>query len=130
MNLAYNILNSLGNGFGEGGMAKVDLRGITEMPTKFELYQNYPNPFNPSTFIKYSLPEISNVKLEIYNIMGQKVITLVDGILPAGYHHASWNGKSDKQTEIASGIYICILKAESVEGGKTFTDMRKMVLVK
>ncbi|MBX2977283.1 MAG: hypothetical protein KF721_14230 [Ignavibacteriaceae bacterium] len=58
-----------------------------QLPTKFELFQNYPNPFNPSTTIKFGLPKDSQVSLEIFNILGEKVATLIDKEMPAGYHN-------------------------------------------
>ena len=130
MNLAYNILNSLGNGFGEGGMAKVDLRGITEMPTKFALSQNYPNPFNPTTVIRYDLPYQSEVDLTVYNLLGQKVATLVNETQPAGYHHVNWNVRNSARAELTSGIYFYRLSAKNIATGQTFVENRKMVLVK
>jgi len=91
----------------------------TTLPTEFALDQNYPNPFNPTTEINFSLPSASDVKLEVYNIMGQRVVTLVDGFFGAGQHSAVWDASS-----IASGIYFYRLTANE------FVETKKMMLLK
>ncbi len=93
-------------------------------PSRYELYQNYPNPFNPITVIEYSLPEAGQVKIEIYNLAGQKVRTLVDSYLEAGRYKIYWDGTDDSGMRVSSGIYIYRL----VAGGSIVT--RKMVLLK
>ena len=90
-----------------------------KIPLSFALEQNYPNPFNPTTTIRYSLPEKSFVRLEIYNIAGQKIATLVDGEKNAGYYETKFDANN-----FASGIYFYVLRA-----GK-FTERKKMVLMK
>ncbi|MCF6237639.1 MAG: carboxypeptidase regulatory-like domain-containing protein [Candidatus Marinimicrobia bacterium] len=94
------------------------------LPSAFGLSQNYPNPFNPSTSIEFALPEASNVSLEIYNILGQKVRTLVNGYLPAGYINTSWDGLGENGRELSSGTYIYRLKTADMSFSK------KMVLMK
>jgi len=91
----------------------------SSMPKEYCLEQNRPNPFNPITEIRFSLPEPSEVSLEIFNIMGQKVKTLVEGHLDAGFHSYSWDA-----TGYSSGIYFTRLKAN------VFTDTKKMILLK
>ena len=89
------------------------------LPQSFELSQNYPNPFNPSTNISFALPTKSNVRLEIFNLLGQKVANLVQGEMEAGYHEIAWNaGKTP------SGVYFYRL----ISGDKSLT--RKMMLLK
>ena len=94
---------------------EVDLGGVK----KFELSQNYPNPFNPTTTIKFSLPEAANVKLTLFNILGQEVKTLVNESKESGVHTINFNA-----SELNSGIYIYKLESGS------FTQTRKMTLVK
>jgi hypothetical protein len=94
------------------------------VPEEYALYQNFPNPFNPSTTFRFDIPEDSRVKLEIYNILGQKVFTLLNADMEAGYHKATWNGMDATGRKMASGIYIYKLKAG------TFTKTRKMILLK
>ncbi|KAA3631404.1 MAG: T9SS C-terminal target domain-containing protein [Calditrichaeota bacterium] len=89
------------------------------LPEKIQLYQNYPNPFNPETEISYSLNSKSEVTLVVYNILGQKVQTLVDRTQPAGNYSIQWNGKG-----CASGVYFYQLTVDD------FVDEKKMILLK
>ena len=89
----------------------------------FDLRQNYPNPFNPETEIEYALPKDSEVKLIIYNLLGQRVQTLVESKQVAGFHRVRWDGRDYSGKEVTSGIYFYQLKA----GNFIFT--RKMVLL-
>jgi hypothetical protein len=104
----------------------VELAGKQEqvLPTEFTLSQNYPNPFNPTTTISYALPADAFVKLTVYNILGQKVKTLVDEHQTAGYRQVIWDGKSDRGQEVSSGIYFYQIQAGS------FTKTAKMSLLK
>jgi hypothetical protein len=99
---------------------------VEEQNFSYAISQNYPNPFNPSTVIRYGLPVMSFVTLRIYNILGQSVRTLQDGIETAGYKNLEWNAGS-----LASGIYFYRLDATSVsDPTKTFMQTRKMILLK
>lgn len=89
------------------------------LPREFILHQNYPNPFNPSTKIKFALPEKANVKLSIYNLLGEKVAELVNGELTAGYHEVEFLAKA-----IPSGVYFYELHAGA------FREVKKMILLK
>lgn len=93
-------------------------------PEKFELFPNYPNPFNPSTTITYRLPEQMRVTVEVYNILGRKVVTLADGIQPAGSQTLRWEA-----SRMASGIYLYRVVAEA-ENGKKLIQNKKMMLIK
>jgi hypothetical protein len=90
-----------------------------DTPRKFVLHQNYPNPFNPSTKIKFDLPKPETVKIEIYNIIGQKIETLLNKSMPAGYHDVEFNGQN-----LSSGIYMYKIEA----GG--WKDVKEMVLLR
>ncbi len=96
----------------------------SELPRQFALAQNFPNPFNPETVIQYQLPKASAVKLEIYNISGARVRTLVDDRQLAGYYTLSWNGRDDYGIPVASGIYFCNLRTQE------FAQQRKLVLIR
>jgi N-acetylmuramoyl-L-alanine amidase len=76
------------------------------IPDKFTLYQNYPNPFNPSTTISFTLAQPSNTRLEIFNIRGEKVRTLVNNYCSAGYRSAVWDGADDAGILVPSGVYM------------------------
>lgn len=90
-----------------------DILTITfELPNNFALEQNYPNPFNPETVIPFQLPVDTKVTVEIFNVLGQKVKTLVNGELEAGYHAPVWNGSNDQNTKVASGMYFVVMHAQ------------------
>ena len=96
----------------------------TIIPIMNKLNSNFPNPFNPTTTISFSLKETGNVKIEIFNIRGQKVKTLINGLLPAKNHQIVWNGKDDKGKSVSSGIYFYKMKSAN------YTASRKMILMK
>jgi len=102
------------------------------IPTEFRLYQNYPNPFNPETWIQYDLPQATHVRVEIFNILGEKVKTLVDEKKPAGAYKIIWNGQTDNGKAAASGVYIYRLQAggSSANSGQNFLQTRKMVFLR
>ncbi|KPJ64412.1 hypothetical protein AMJ44_12865, partial [candidate division WOR-1 bacterium DG_54_3] len=95
-----------------------------ETPRFFELFQSFPNPFNNHTVIKYSLSKATDVSLVIYNILGQKVRTLVRKEKQSGLVTVIWDGKDDSGRNLSSGIYFYRLQA-----GK-FAQTKRMVLLK
>ena len=103
--------------------------GSNGVMTEFSV-GNYPNPFNPSTTIAFSLVTNSTVKLDIYDVMGRKVRSLVDGNKSAGYYSVVWNGKDESGRQIASGMYLYRFTASPVTGEKAFTQSGKLVLTK
>ena len=110
----------------------VDDRTTTRdnIPSSVFLAQNYPNPFNNSTIIEFGLPAQSQVRLEIFNVLGQRVALIADDIYPSGTVKSIWDGRSSSGSELASGIYICRLQTTSImDGGDNFL-MRKMLFVK
>ena len=94
------------------------------LPNEFSLSQNYPNPFNPKTIIEFSLPQKSNVKLTVYNVLGQRMNVLVDKVLSAGKYTVTWDGTDYNGLSVASGIYFYRLETDG------FLTSRKMVLLK
>ena len=82
-----------------------------EVPEAFSLEQNYPNPFNSSTVIPFSLPRAGDVTVEVFNLAGQKVATLVDGFREAGSYSLSWDGRGEDGRSLASGVYLYRLRA-------------------
>ncbi|MBC8204267.1 T9SS type A sorting domain-containing protein [bacterium] len=97
---------------------------------EYALHQNYPNPFNPTTTIKYELPEMSEIKLTIYNIQGQEVLVLQEGLKQAGYHKIVWNGISADGVPVTSGLYFCKFTAKGQISGKNYNRISKMLLIK
>ena len=85
---------------------------------------NYPNPFNPDTEIRFSLARDSEVKLSVFNVLGQKVKTLIQGSFPAGTHSVRWNGTDESGRQVASGIYLYKIVTGDV------VESRKMILMK
>lgn len=94
------------------------------LPTVYALDQNYPNPFNPTTTIHYQLPQATEIKLEIFNLRGQRVATLVDRRQAAGYYAVIWDGKDDLGHPVTSGVYIFRLES------REFIKVRKLVLIR
>jgi len=92
---------------------------VGNVPEKFQLKQNYPNPFNPSTIIRFSLPQSEQVSINVYNTIGQKIETLVNRQMTAGFHSVTFNAEG-----LPSGVYIYRLKAGE------YSESRKMLLVK
>jgi len=104
-----------------------DVRGTTveAIPEGFSLRQNYPNPFNPVTKIQFALPLRSKVTLRVYNLLGEAVLTLIDGDMPAGIHTFVFDGE-----QLSSGIYFYRLQATNAQNVSTFTQTRKLMLLK
>jgi hypothetical protein len=94
------------------------------LPAEFALRQNYPNPFNPSTNIEYQLPQPAQVRLVVYNALGQFVKQLVNRQQPAGFHTVVWDGRDKHGNHVPSGVYHY-----RIEAGE-FMMTRKMVLAK
>ncbi len=100
------------------------------LPDHFELAQNFPNPFNPTTMIRYALPQAGKVRLEVFNILGKKIRTLVRGYQTAGSYEVGWDGKDNTGFSVSNGIYIYQIIVSSDNSGINFRKQRKMVLIK
>ena len=107
----------------EGYFALADARLADARPQGFALLQNYPNPFNPSTIIPYQLPAPAHVRLDIFNVLGQHVATLVDREQPTGQHTATWHGTDSAGRAVAAGLYFYRIR------GIGPRETRRMVLV-
>jgi hypothetical protein len=117
------------NSFGESIIADINIisnvfKSDSNVPVKFALSQNYPNPFNPTTNIQFNIAKSENVKLVVFNILGQKIATLVNGEMKAGTYTATWNGKDEFGNSVASGIYFYRFESQS------FNSTKKMILMK
>ena len=98
---------------------------VSFIPEEFYVSQNYPNPFNPVTTIEYSLPSESNVRLSIYNSVGQEIAKLVSSLQQRGTYKIAWDAR-----RFASGIYFYSFEAEELNGQKSVREMKKIVLIK
>ena len=107
--------------FASGTVTASDMLAV---PEEYQLSQNYPNPFNPSTTISFSLPVEGNVVLNIYDITGRLVATLVNDNMSSGHHSVTWDGIDMIGENVSAGLYIYSLQAEGV------ALTRKMVLMK
>lgn len=96
----------------------------TVMPLMYTMEQNYPNPFNPTTDITYAIPVSNHVSIDIFNMMGQKIKTLVDRHMSAGTYQAKWDGTDDTGRSVVSGTYLYKMSSSH------FNSVKKMVLVK
>ncbi len=98
---------------------------VMGIPGDIQLLQNYPNPFNPTTTIPYRLPVRSRVQLDVFDVYGQHVASIVNGEREPGYYQATWTGR------VSSGTYLCRLVVEPLEGGgSTYREVKKMLLVR
>jgi hypothetical protein len=97
---------------------------ITMAPSDFQLKQNYPNPFNPETIIEYQVPANGLVELNIYNVLGQKVRTLVNDVKAPGTYQVLWDGRDDRGNRLATGMYVYQLR------GKNAMITKRMIMVK
>lgn len=118
--LIYLIIH----GYNEQAPMEVDDQDQETLPRYFSLSQNYPNPFNPITTIEYSVPRRSNVKIEVLNMLGQKVRTLKDEIESPGTYKITWDGRSESGDAVSSGVYL--YRFQTDENVQT----RKMLLLK
>jgi carboxypeptidase family protein/type IX secretion system substrate protein len=116
---------------GESGPSNVIVVEVEEddaddpvIPVVTELTGNYPNPFNPSTTISFAISEAGQVNVEIYNIRGEKVKTLIDGFMEANFYTEEWDGSDDNLNSVSSGVYFYKMKA-----GR-YTSTKKMILMK
>jgi len=100
-------------------LSKQNLNYVSNLPTEYYLSQNFPNPFNPTTQISYSLKNKGFVQLEVYNVLGQKVVELVNSVQNKGIHNVTFNG-----SHLSSGIYFYKIQSNG------FTDVKKMLIIK
>jgi len=105
-------------------------KGTGVIPDKFALQPNYPNPFNPSTTLRIDLPSSARVEVTVYNMLGQRIRQLVRSTLAQGSHEVSWDGQDDRGQVVPSGIYLVNFVAEVNKVGGSFSQTRKVVLVK
>jgi hypothetical protein len=103
----------------DGSFEYSDVVEVEVVPDQFELSQNYPNPFNPSTTIRFSLPQAAQIKINLYNMLGEQVASIAEGMYESGYHKVTFNASN-----LPSGTYIYRLESSD------FVQVKKMVLIK
>ena len=111
-------------GVGVFSSGTLEVTDMLAVPEEYYLTQNYPNPFNPTTTISFSVPSEGHVQINVYDITGRLITTLVDRNFSEGYHNVVWDGKDISGLDVSAGLYIYNLQAE----GMSLT--RKMVLMK
>jgi len=111
------------NGGGQGGMPKAASQKVEIIPENFALLKTFPNPFNATVNVPFAMPVDNKVNIAIFNIKGQKIITLADKEYQAGFHNLTWNSNS-KEGFASSGIYFVVMKSSE------FIDTQKILLIK
>ncbi|MGE5398783.1 MAG: choice-of-anchor V domain-containing protein [Ignavibacteriales bacterium] len=111
--------------FTVGVQTATDVEDKSKSPDIYSLEQNFPNPFNPSSLIRFSLAKESNVKLAVFNSIGEKVKDLVNGVLQTGNHEINFSG-----INLSSGIYFYKIDAVALDGSESFRSVKKMLLMK
>ncbi len=132
---SQNSVHFLFTGFWQSGaplFTSTDEAEAANIPGAFKLYQNYPNPFNPQTMISYDAAQRSEIIIEIFNLMGQRVRLLVEENQDAGSKSITWDGRDDLGRPLGAGVYICRLTAVKSDGSDSanFQQQIKMLLVK
>jgi len=108
----------------------IEEQPISAIPARFSLEQNTPNPFKSNTEIRFALPQPGQVELGVYNVAGQKVISLASGSYPAGYHNIQWNGKDDQGRALSNGVYFYRLEARGQNGQQHLNQIKRLIIVK
>ena len=97
---------------------------ILQLPHNFLVHQNHPNPFNPITTLRYDIPQVINVNITIYDMMGRQIKTLTNGIQSPGYKSVQWNATNNQGGSVSAGVYLYKIQAGD------FVDTKKMILLK
>lgn len=132
LHLAENIDDvELANVHFNGDKTSAIVAETVVLPTAFAMASNYPNPFNPETTIRFEVPHESTVRLEVFDIIGQRIAVLADGPHRAGFYRALWQGRDDKGRSVGSGVYFYRLQAEPLNASENrFVETRRMLLLK
>ena len=102
----------------------VSNEGEVNLPTEFALYENYPNPFNPVTTIRFDVPEISDVSVTVFNVLGKEINSYNLNTMSPGTHQIKWRGIDNTGKPVSSGVYFYTIKAGD------FFSTKKMMLLK
>jgi hypothetical protein len=124
----YSLTKAVNNNICVTCQTQVGVEKENSIPKTIKLYQNYPNPFNPETKINFDIPETGVVKLKVFTITGQEIITLIDEKKPAGSYSVIWNGKDKNNLKLSSGVYF--YKLTFSNNNNQTTSMKKMIFTK
>jgi len=116
--------HTLQAGFWAQAWPSIPASAMAPVAYRDELFQNYPNPFNPTTTVEYSVGQTGLAEIVIYNVLGQRVKTLLREHKPPGRYQAQWDGRGDSGSQVASGVYFCRLTVGS------YSAVKKLVLLK
>ena len=119
-----------GMGFATRRNLEFKIENIAVIPELYALKQNYPNPFNFTTVIEYSLPENSEVKITIYNMIGQEIAVVLDGLESAGFQKVIWEGKNNAGVSLVSGLYFIKMEAEGLNSGEKYSSIKKILYIR
>ena len=118
---AFGLSNSFELDTREGTTTAIEVE--QSLPDRFEVYQNYPNPFNPSTTIRFAVPKSEEVVINIYDITGNYIQTLVNSFFSAGTYEVQWDGRNISGYQVSAGIYFYRVKS-----GKSVVGKKMMLL--
>ena len=123
--LSFDKISLVNAGFIKENLETGSVTDVTEnAPVAFALGQNYPNPFNPSTAIQFTIPEAGKVNLEVYDLLGRHVRTVVSGIIASGQHTALWDAKDDNGRFVSAGMYIYTIRSGNFHASKKMLFMK------
>ena len=120
----YSIASECGEALAKFASRDGDSIREAILPEDFALLQNYPNPFNAETKIYFQVPDISQVRLRIFNMIGQEIVVLLEVEIEPGIHQVSWNGKNTVGSDVPSGVYMVSMEAEN------YNDIMKVMLIR
>ena len=106
---------------------EIAVNSLNQEASNFNLCQNYPNPFNAATTFKYTIPQKSHIRIDIWNVLGQHVITLADAPMSAGKYSINWTGVNYLGEKVSSGIYFVVFNAKSKTS--EYVTTRKLLLI-
>ena len=126
----YYIVSAVDENENEGNYSEVvnvslmSMVNTSGLPDSYALHQNYPNPFNPETNLRFDLPEDMDVSIDVFDMLGRKVSSLLSQRISAGYHTIKWNGTNSNGASVAAGVYIYTIQAGE------YRDLKKMIYLK
>ena len=118
--ISFLLYGADGKLLGQGGLSKE----LTPVPEEYALHQNFPNPFNPNTTIVFEVPESGHIRLDVYDLLGRQVRTLINEDMPTGFKTIVWDSLNERGIPVSAGIYLYLIQAGE------YLQTKKMVLLK